>query len=314
LINFTAQFNSTIDHIKAGVSQSRLSRNRLALLAWRVGMGMKRDDATYLAAGVAFFTIFSIFPLILGLLAIVGLVLHSEESQQRFLQFVANNLPGSVEFVANNLERVVRLRGILGIGAIIGLVWVGRLVFAAMTRAINRAWGIRKDRPFYIAIPRQMAMTMILGGLLLLSTAGTSFIQLLSSERFLAGEREPLLDLGLSALALYLIPWAITLLVFLLIYRYVPNRRMHWRYVWPGAVTAAVFFETGKLLFWWYLENIAIYDQVYGPLTSVVVLMIWAYLSAWVLILGAEISYEYERIFYPQDQEEIQLTAPSSSP
>jgi membrane protein len=183
-----------------------------------------------------------------------------------------------------------------------------------MTRAINRAWGIRKDRPFYIAIPRQMAMTMILGGLLLLSTAGTSFIQLLSSERFPGGEREPLLDLGLSALALYLIPWAITLLVFLLIYRYVPNRRMHWRYVWPGAVTAAVFFETGKLLFWWYLENIAIYDQVYGPLTSVVVLMIWAYLSAWVLILGAEISYEYERIFYPQDQEEIQLTAPSSSP
>ena len=300
MINVTAQISGTIDHVKESIAHSRLAQNRLVVLVWRVSQGMAQDDATHLAAGVAFYAIFSIFPLLMGLLAIVGLVLDSEESQQGFLRFVAENLPGSAEFVADNLEQIVRLRGPLGIGAIIGLLWAGRVVFAAMSRAVNRAWGIRKDRPFYFAIPRQLAMTMIVGGLFLVSTAATSFIQFFTNGQLTGDHQGLLLDLGMSALALYLVPWAITLLVFLVIYRYVPNRRMRWRYVWPGALVAAVLFEAAKTLFLWYLDGFAVYDQVYGPLASVIVLMMWAYLSSLVLFLGAEISCVYEKVYYPQ--------------
>jgi membrane protein len=241
----------------------------------------------------------------------MGLVLDSEELQQRFLQFVTESLPGSADFVANNVRQVVRYRGALGIGATIGLLWSGRAVFAAASRAINRAWGIHKDRPFYIAIPRQMAMGLLVGGLFLLSTAATSFIQVFN-RRFVLSDQEPFLDLGLSYLALYLVPGFITLMVFLLLYRFVPNRQMRWQYVWPGAVVATILFEIAKSLFLWYLENFAVYDQVYGSLASVIVLMFWAYLSSLLLILGAEISDEYERLYYPE--EESNASSRASSP
>jgi membrane protein len=141
-------------------------------------------------------------------------------------------------------------------------------------------------------------MTISLGSLFLLSTAASSFIQLLDNVRLGAPDQEPLLDLGLSYFALYLVPGAITLVIFFLVYRFVPNRRMHWRYVWPGALVATVLFESAKGLFIWYLENFATHDLVYGSLTSVIVLLLWAYVSSLILILGAEVSYEYARIYY----------------
>jgi membrane protein len=129
-------------------------------------------------------------------------------------------------------------------------------------------------------------MGILIGSLLLLSAAATSLIQVFNDGPFGPSDQEPLLDLGLSYLALYLIPGLITLLVFLLLYRFAPNRQMRWRYVWPGALVAAVLFEVAKSLFLWYLENFASYNQVYGSLASVIVLMFWAYLSSMLLNTG----------------------------
>ena len=302
MVNVSAQIYSFFGRIKYNVVHSRLAQQRVTILLCRVLVAMGRDDATHLAAGVAYYAIFSLFPLLLGFLAVLGLVLNSEELQRDFLGFVAANLPGSDDFVADNVSQIVRFRGALGIGAIIGLLWLGRTVLAAMSRAINRAWGIRKDRPFYIALPQQLAMIIIIGGLFMLSTAATSFLQILNGGRLGAPGQDPLLDLGLSYLALYLVPGAITLLIFLLIYRFVPNRQMRWRYVLPGALVATLLFECAKILFLWYLENLAIFDQVYGSLTSSIVLLLWAYVSSLILILGAELSYEYEKLCSPGEQ------------
>jgi len=96
--------------------------------------------------------------------------------------------------------------------------------------------------------------------------------------------------------ALRALPWGLDLILFLLIYRYVPNCKTYWRYIWPGALVAAVLFEVAKGLFIWYLDNLASYRQVYGPLTSVMILLLWTYLSSLILILGAEISSEYGRM------------------
>jgi len=298
------QVENILNHIRDQVFQSPLARYRPVLLAWRVLREMGQDDATHLAAGVAYYAIFSVIPLLLGLLAIMGLVLNSPDLQRQFLDFVTANMPGSSGFVSNNVGQIVKWRGTLGIGAIIGLLWSGRAVFAGMSRAINRAWGIRQDRPFYIALPRQMAMTIILGSLMLLSTLSSSVIQLLNNEIFGASRQEPLVDLGLSYIALYGVPSTITLFTFLLIYRFIPNRKMRWSYTWPGALIAATLFESAKILFFWYLEAFAVYDQIYGSLASVMAFLFWAYWSSLILILGAEICSEYERVYYPDDRQD----------
>ncbi len=300
------------NNARSRLFRNGLVRNRLTAFIWRVCLGMARDDATHLAAGVAYYAVFSFIPLMIGFLAVLGLLLNSAELQQQFLDFVTANTPGASAFAANNVQQIIKFRGILGIGGLLGLVGVGLAVFVAMSRAINRAWGIRKDRPVYINIPRQLLMTIVLGILFLLSTVATSFIQLVNNQLFRTPNQEPLLDLGLSNLALYLIPTIITLVIFLLLYRFAPNRKMRWRYVWPGALIATGFFELAKSLFIWYLENVAIYDQIYGSLASVMAFLFWAFLSSLILILGAEVNHEYQQLYYPDDPEDA--LKPSGQP
>ena len=84
--------------------------------------------------------------------------------------------------------------------------------------------------------------------------------------------------------------------IFMAIYKFLPNTKTYWRFIWVGALLAAILFEVSKGLFLWYLENFAQFDQLYGNLASVVILMIWTYISAMILIAGAELSSEYGRI------------------
>jgi hypothetical protein len=94
LVKITPRLTSTVDHIKNSIANSRLAQNRLVILAWRVFQGMGQDDAGHLAAGVAYYAIFSLFPLLLGVLAIMGPVLDSEELQQRFCSLSPKACPG----------------------------------------------------------------------------------------------------------------------------------------------------------------------------------------------------------------------------
>ena len=91
--------------------RNRLVHNRLAAFVWRVCLGMVRDDATHLAAGVAYYAVFSFIPLMIGFLAVLGLLLNSAELQQQFLNFVTVNTPGASAFAANNVQQIVKFRG-----------------------------------------------------------------------------------------------------------------------------------------------------------------------------------------------------------
>ena len=106
---------------------------------------------------------FSLFPLLLGLLAISGSVLASEGIERRFVEFVTANLPGSRDLVTENVTQVVQFRGVLGVGAVLGLLWSASAVFGAIGRAVNRAWNVQHDRPFYIAKPLHIGMALAVG-------------------------------------------------------------------------------------------------------------------------------------------------------
>lgn len=300
---------------KLAIGRSPVARHWIVVLAWRVVKGLGDSEATHLAAGVAYYALLSLFPLILGLLAIIGIVLSSDATQQALMEFVTVNLPGSQEFVEENVGEVVEFRGALGIGAIIGLLWTASIGFGAVARAVNRAWGVRKNRPFYIARPLHILMALAVGGLFLVSTFATSAIEVLTdSERDLGiPGQEFFLALGLGHLALRMVPWGINIFIFIMIYRFAPNCKTYWRYVWPGALVAAVLFELSKGLFLWYLDNIAIYNQVYGSVASIIVLMLWIYVSALILILGAQLSAEYSRLRLYGEAPIPQPTAGSNS-
>ncbi len=265
-------------------------------LARRTWRELGDDHSADLAASIAYYAVLSLFPLALGLVSLFSLVLESDVVEQEVHRFFHTYLPGSQGILEANVESVNNIRGVLGILSLAGLLWSASLLFGAVTRAVNRAWDIEHDRPFYIDKPRQVFMALSVAPFFLMSLALTSGLQ------FLGNEDIPVLGIlafvehnGINALARP-VPLLFTFVIFLLIYKYTPRTETYWRYIWPGALVAALLFEAAKSTFIFYLDHYAAYERIYGTLASVIVLLAWAYVSGFIVVIGAEVSSEYYRM------------------
>ena len=276
--------------------RERLERYFVVRLLARTVQEMGDDDATHMAASVSYFALFSLFPLLLGLIALLSLFLESQDLQTRLTDFTTDYLPGSAELVSANVDAVVRLRGALGIVAVVGLLWSSSAVFGAVTRAVNRAWDVHKDRPLYISKPRQLVMALGVGILFFLSLSAATVVRL--ADRFADSDVAGvgfLVNIG-GRVMLQGFSFLLMVSIFLLLYKFLPNTKTYWRYIWPGAVVAAVQFEVAKNLFITYLNQFASFENVHGTLAPVIILLLWSYVSALILIMGAELSSEYGRL------------------
>ena len=257
---------------------------------------MGEDDASHMAASVSYYAVLSLFPLVLALSAIIGWVAGSESRQDQLIDYIVDNLPGSEQFVRDSVEGIDRFRATLGVVAVSGLIWSASAVFGSVTRVVNRAWDVRENPPFYKNKPRQLAMALGVGTLFVVSITSTGVLQWATSIEIDGQTIRSILGGQAFAILLRLPALLISFAIFLAIYKYLPNTRTYWRYIWPGALLAGVLFELGKNLFLWYLETFAQFEQLYGNVASVIVLMVWTYFCAFILILGAEFSSEYGRI------------------
>lgn len=269
--------------------RARLLEIPAVQLVARTVQELGADDATHMAAGVAYYAILSLFPLLLGLLAIFGMFLPSEAIQEELFEFFERNLPGATDVLERNIEDVIQLRGAIGLISLVLLFWSASAMFGALGRAINRAWDIHQDRPFHIRKLRDLTMALGTGVLFALSVGATAVFSILQG-----------MDLpGVGTVAdsgARFLGFLFSLAIFLLLYKFMPNTKTFWRYVWPGALLAAILFEIAKTLFVFYLDRFATYESVYGSVASVIILLVWIYISAFILILGAEFSAEYGRM------------------
>ncbi|UCC61115.1 MAG: YihY/virulence factor BrkB family protein [Dehalococcoidia bacterium] len=284
-------FRGMIDRIRSRLSplKERLLNIPAIVLIVRVIHELGDDDASHMAAGVAYYAVLSLFPLVLGLIAILGIFLPAETLQEEILDFFERNLPGAIDVLEQNIEDVIRLRGAIGAISLILLLWSASTMFGAISRTINRAWDVHKDRPFHIRKLRDMFMAVGVGALFLLSVGATSVFSILQAWDL------PFVSIAADSGARVL-GFIFSLGIFLTLYKFIPNTKTYWRYVWPGAVVAAILFEIGKSLFIFYIDRFATYESVYGGVASMIILLIWIYISAFILILGAEISAEYGRM------------------
>ncbi len=252
------------------------------------------DDASHMAAGVAYYVVLSLFPLVIGIVAILGIFLSSNTVQDNVISFFQDNIPVIDEIelariVQDKIDDVVAWRGVLGLIGAVALFWAASAMFGAISRAVNRAWNIRVDRPFHIRKLHDIGMAMGTGLLFLLSLGATSIFSILRDTNLQYTGIAA--DIGARVFAVLL-----TLIVFLVIYKFTPNTKTYWRYVWPGALFATIVFEILKTLFVLYTTNLANYQSVYGTLYYVVIMLVFIYISAFILIIGAELSSEYERV------------------
>lgn len=239
------------------------------------------DDVSNLSASIAYYAFLSLFPLLLSLLAIFGIFLPSDSAQHQLINFLAQYLPGSLSILENNIPDIIRFRSAFGIVGIIGLIWAGTGVFSSVTNAINKAWDIRYKHPFYIKKPREIGMVLGTGLLFLFSFGASTVLSFI-------GKISLPVSGALANVGTAVIAFLFSLVIFMLIHKFAPAVWVNWRHVWPGALLSTILFEIAKTFFVFYINHSPHFDKIYGSIASVIILLVWIYYSAFILVLGAE--------------------------
>ena len=258
------------------------------------GRAMARHGGTLTAAGVAFYALLSLFPLILGLLSLFSLVLESEFAHENLLGFFREYLPGAEALLSSTFaSHHAVVHASAGFVSVAALFWAGSAMFGGISQAFRLAWGSRSNRDFLVEKLRHMVMALTVGVLFALSMASSTALEFLATLKPLGLESITVLENHAMNAAARLVPFAITSLVFLLLYKFVPDFPTRWRHIWPGVLLAAALFEIAKAGFVLYLSEYADYAEVYGALGPIVALMVWTYLCSLILIVGAEFASQY---------------------
>lgn len=279
-------------------------RSGFAAFRWRTVAGVLRratvnfvdDRCTVLAAAISYFALFSLFPLTLLAAAVFGIVLRNPSVQERVLDGVVAALPVNAPSVASSLRALADLGPTLSVVALIGTLWTSSALASAVRAALDVVFDVRHPRPLLRAKLLDYLIMLGVGALFLASTVVTTGWRIAQTQvdqrwGLFDGNLKWLWDVGAIS-----IPAVITFLSFLLMYRALPHRTTRLRHIWPGALLAAIAFEIAKALFATYLAHFTNYDVVYGSLGGVIALLFWVYVSANILLFGAEVSAEVSSV------------------
>jgi membrane protein len=260
----------------------------------RIIAEVKQDNVTLLAAGVAFYAMLAIFPAIIAVVTVYGMVADADQVESQVGEF-AKGLPagadtlltGQLKNAAGAADRALSI----GLAAsLLGVLWSASGGVQGLVKGLNMVHGERETRGF-----------LKLRGLSLLLTLGAIVVTVvaLALITVFPGVVD---DLGLGRageLAASVLRWVVLALVVLtalaVLYRLGPDRaNPRWRWLSWGTVVALVVWLLGSFGFSYYVDNFGRYNQTYGALAAVIILLLWLFLSAFAVLLGAELDAEIE--------------------
>lgn len=259
------------------------------------------DNAAHLSAALAYYTIFSMAPLLVISIAIASTVLEREtvqgQVQMQVNAFLNNqNAARLIETMITNANQpgANLWATLIGIGV---LLYGATNVFYQLKQALNLIWDVplrTRGGLWRILLNRLFTLGMVLlSGFLLLASLVVS--TMVAAAREWLNISSPGLGTR-SEVINFIFFFLVTVLVFALIYKFVPDAHISWRDVWIGAFATALLFSVGRLLISWYLSYSTI-ASTYGAAGSLAVLLIWVYYSAQTFFLGAEFTQVYGRTY-----------------
>jgi membrane protein len=258
------------------------------------------DNGPQWAAAIAYYSLLSLFPLLLAAVAIAAYFVDPQWAIQQGSRLMGNFLPGSVNFIRGIIEDLIKSRGQVGIVSILLLIWSGSRVFGVITKALNIAYDASEPYGFLKRTVIELGMTVTIGILFLLALGSRMALS------FLEGLfRIPILQQDVLYQFLgYAIPAALLLISLFLIYRYVPRRRVTRGAALAGSILFTVLFLVAQPLFIGYINTFANYNMVYGPLAIVITLVFWTWITANLLLLGGELASHLQDLVIEQKAEQ----------
>jgi membrane protein len=257
-----------------------------------------QDKAPQLGAALAYYTVFSLAPLILVLLAVVGIIFRNDPAGawDKITQQMGYFLDASAVQVVQNIAQQASQPGKTAIATIIGVVLAlfgASGVFGQLQDALNTIWDVKAKphRGIWGFLRNRFLSFAMVGGVCFLLLVSLTLESLLKAFSHYV---QSVLPGGLVvAMSVYLVfDFAVIVLLFAMIFKFLPDAKIQWRDVWIGAVMTAILFGIGKWLLGLYLGSGAA-GSAYGPASSLITLLLWVYYSSQILLFGAEFTQVY---------------------
>ncbi|MGN6872071.1 MAG: YihY/virulence factor BrkB family protein [Solirubrobacteraceae bacterium] len=282
---------------RAPEALTRMPRGSWGGVLKRTVREFKEDNLTDLAAALTYYGILAIFPAMIALISVVGLI--GSSATQTLITNLDKLAPGTARTVftsaINGLDKSRGAAGVLFIVGILGALWAASGYVAAFMRASNQIYDIPEGRPFWMTIPVRLAVTVVMLVLLVIS----AFAVVVTGG--LAGKIGDLIGVGSTAVQVWdIAKWPVLLLVvsfmFTILYWASPNvKQPGFRWLSPGGVLAVATWVIASGLFALYVSNFGSYNKTYGTLAGVIIFLVWLWISNIAILLGAEFNAELAR-------------------
>jgi membrane protein len=274
-------------------------------LPWRAWGGVlkrtfrefREDNVTDWAAALTYYGILSVFPALIALVSIVGLI--GESATSPLLRNLGTFAPGPAHKILENaLNGLTQSRGgasLLFIVGLAGALWSASSYIGAFIRASNSIWDVEEGRPIWKTLPLRLIITVAM--LILLTTTAVA----VAVTGPLADKVGKLIGIGGAAVTAWdIAKWPILILIvslmFSILYYTAPNvKQPGFRWVTPGGVVAVVSWMIVSALFGIYAANFGSYNKTYGSLGAVIIFLVWLWLTNIAILFGAELNAESER-------------------
>jgi membrane protein len=260
----------------------------------------QEDNITDWAAALTYYSVLALFPALLALVALVGIVGEYPQTTNSILNILtdAGADPSTVDKLRSTINGVVQNKG--GAGALLGFgllaaLWSASGYIGAFMRASNAIWEKPEGRPFWKLRPLQVVVTLTMLLLLALLLIGLVVSGSLATA---IGDQ---IGLGSTASTIYsVVKWPLmaVVMVFLLAFLYytAPNAKLpRFQWISPGAVAALVIWAVATLLFFFYVSNFGSYNKTYGALGGAISLLVWLWISNIAILFGQQLNSEIER-------------------
>ena len=255
------------------------------------------DRIPSLAAETAYYFFFSLFPLLLFLTPLLGLVGNGQQLMESMLGRLATTMPAdTLSLLRRVLGEIITSSGNAGIMSIGVLLagWSGSSIFGSLMDALNVAYDVSETRPWWRKQLLRIGVLLVSGGTMIVAT-----LIFLDGERVArwVGSALGLGDAAVAAWTVIQLVLAVALLVALgaVVFKLLPNVRQKWSHVFVASAITTLLWIAATVLFRLYVQNFGSYNKTYGTIGGVIVLLTWMYYSMFVLLSGGELAAELHR-------------------
>jgi membrane protein len=261
-------------------------------LLWQALRKFNDDNGFFLSSGITFNILINLIPFIMLLLALVGTYLYNDQEVLNHIRaYFRDVAPALDPRIMKHLLDVIQNRQIVGILGFVGLLWFSTWVFSSLRIVLNIVFRIEKGRSMLWGIGVDLLMILLAGFFLLVSMILSSVVTFLQGYQ----ERIPVaIGPTIQWILKYLLPFFLSYCMFVLIYKIIPNKRVHFKSALQAALFASLLWELAKHLFAWYVLHLAGYSIFYGSLSTLVIFVLWVYYSSTILVVGGEFAYFLE--------------------